>query len=730
MQLRRAPENGRNPVADPSTGPRVDRPTDDPRGAEAPVVTRAVVLEPYITVQQVLRALAGLGWLIWGLYIYWSTFFVPGAPQVGLLFTLAGVAVLALAFLPVRWLSERWFDVVLLLGTLIAIAVWVYTAVYASPGYGTDEIAFQQGAAQVLLHGHNPYGANLGWAINAFRVPPAYQTQTLAGGLIHALNYPALSFLVYVPVLWLGLHAQAAVYVDAAFWLLSAVVLWWGLPARFKPVAPLVAMTSMFVGNAVGGTTDSLYLPFLLLALWRWDRFGDPSEGSAARWVGPVALGAACAFNQAPWFLAPFLLIGIAMEARLSGRSSRRATGRYSLLAAAAFVLPNLPFIIWSPGAWATATIAPVMSPLVPYGQGLIAFSLYLQRGGGDLHLYTLAGIGAMVTLLAALALFYPRLRRILPILPAIALLFPTRSLDTYFLYAVPGLLMAAATVRPVRVPGTWRLRSVRGRGARMLCALAGVATVGVLVLAVLVPPPIRLAIVGEHTTGQLQTVDQLTVLASNRTWHPVQPHFAVTLGPFLGSYWFVTRGPTKIPPHGSAEYVLDAPNVASMPGISDGFELYAMTPSPAAVSWTVPLQPDPYRAEINPQAFDRIVPNSGAVTLLVQVVDRLNQPVRRAGIRVALTQVLYTAQGLFPGETSINEHPEGESPVTGVTNRQGVAAFRVRAVQLQPYEVFYQAYIARPYPQGYSSPVSVRFGHPPGATEAARINPDPVEAS
>lgn len=693
--------DGDNPAADGVESLRsVERKDGSPTGQEAGV-----------TVTQLLRALAGLGWLIWGLYIYWSTFFVPGAAEVGLLFTAAGMAVLCLAFTPWRWLSDRRFDILLLVGTLVAVAVWVYTAVYASPGYGTDEIAFQQGAAQVLLHGTNPYGANLSWALNAFNVPPAYQTQTLAGGLVHQLDYPALSFLVYVPFLWAGMQAQAAVYVDAAFWFLSAVVLWRGLPSRFRAVVPLVAMSSIYVGNAVGGTTDSLYLPFLLVALWRWDRFGEPLERSPARWAGPLALGVACAFKQAAWFVVPFLVVAIGVEAEMAGRSWRRAVVKYCGLAAFAFLVPNLPFIIWNPVAWMSSTTLPLVAPLVPYGQGLVALSLYLQRGGGDLSLYTFAAAGVLVTLCLALAVTYPRLKRALPVLPAVALLFPTRSLDTYFLYVVPGLLMGAATVGPVRQRLRRHRHSHRGRAGWVLCGLGACVSIGFALGAISDPPPIGLTILGEHSTGQLQTVDQLTVAAVNRTGSDLRPHFAVTLGPFMGSYWFVASGPTVLGPRVSARYVLDAPNVASMPGIATGFELYAMTIEPAAVSWSAPLQPDPDRTQITPQAIDYVVTNPAGTTLSVQVVDRLNQPVRRAGITVALSQVLYTQDGLFPGETSINGHAEGQSPVTAVTNASGVARFDVREVQLQPYEVFYQAYIAGPFPHGYSYIVSVRFG-------------------
>jgi hypothetical protein len=78
--------------------------------------------------------------------------------------------------------------------------------------------------------------------------------------------------------------------------------------------------------------------------------------------------------------------------------------------------------------------------------------------------------------------------------------------------------------------------------------------------------------------------------------------------------------------------------------------------------------------------------------------------------VAVNLGQVLYTAEGLFPGQTSINGRPEGQSPVTSHTDANGVARFRVRAIQQQPYEVFFQAWLADPFPHGYSSAVAVHF--------------------
>ena len=80
-------------------------------------------------------------------------------------------------------------------------------------------------------------------------------------------------------------------------------------------------------------------------------------------------------------------------------------------------------------------------------------------------------------------------------------------------------------------------------------------------------------------------------------------------------------------------------------------------------------------------------------------MVDRLNNPVRKAGLEVSLGQVLYTSEGLFPGLASINGKPEGQSPVTALTNADGVAHFVARAVQQQPHEVFFQAWLQATVP-------------------------------
>lgn len=655
----------------------------------------------------VLRILGALVWILWGLKLYQPAFVVTAAPEMGLVYTVGGVVVLALscAHLPERWAA--WLDVVLLIGALVAFAFWTRVAVFGSPAYGTDEVAFDQGAAQLVLQGINPYGADLTWTLEAFRVLPSGTTNTLAGGFVHSLSYPAGAFLAYLPLLAAGVRAQAAIYVDALFWIVGMICLWLALPRPYRGLVPIIASLGIYVDYTTGGVTDSLMLPFLVGALWRWDRFGEISERSSARWIGPVALGLACTVKQSAWFIVPALIVAVAMESRTQQRGWR-TVGRYIGLLMLAFLLPNIPFIVWNPMAWISGVLTPFGAPLVPFGQGLVAFSTTFFVGGGNLFAYTLAGGALMVAVLAAIGGWYPALKRLLPALPLIALLLPTRSLNSYFVYAIPGLLVAVTTIRPAS--GERLMPAGLKTVARLTAALGGAAAMVALAVALLTAPPLELEPVAQHTTGSLQSVDSLTVIAHNTSGHDLEPHFAVALGPYMSSYWIIKEGPSVLPGGAAARYVLLAPNTPSMPHIDQQSVLYALTQSPPTISSERLFPAATERTQLSPQAVNHVVSDPPEVTFSVQLVDRLNAPIHRAGVAVSLGQVLYTAEGLLPGQTSVNGQPEGQSPVSSKTDANGVAQFTVRAIQQQQYEVFFQAWLGDPFPHGYSAAVAVHF--------------------
>ncbi len=68
------------------------------------------------------------------------------------------------------------------------------------------------------------------------------------------------------------------------------------LPRNVRPAALVIGLVDAYISNAVGGVTDLLYMPLLVITAYRWDRFGS------SRWtyLGPVALGLAMAIKQDP----------------------------------------------------------------------------------------------------------------------------------------------------------------------------------------------------------------------------------------------------------------------------------------------------------------------------------------------------------------------------------------------------------------------------------------------
>ena len=84
---------------------------------------------------------------------------------------------------------------------MAALAIWSYFQVYMAPDYGTDEIAFDQYAAQLALHGINPYLHSMAAAFPLFHVSPNGYTFLLNGRPVTTLSYPALSFEAYLPLL-------------------------------------------------------------------------------------------------------------------------------------------------------------------------------------------------------------------------------------------------------------------------------------------------------------------------------------------------------------------------------------------------------------------------------------------------------------------------------------------------------------------------------------------------
>jgi hypothetical protein len=469
----------------------------------------------------------------------------------------------------------------------------------------------------------------------------------------------------------------------------------------------VVASADIYIGYAVGGVTDALFVPLLIGAAVSWDRFAS-ARGPAA-WRGPICMGLAMAVKQTPWFVVPFVVAGIVLETRRSSGAGQalRAGLRYAGIAAASFLLPNLPYLVSSPVAWLRGILAPLTDHAVPAGQGLVSLSLSLMVGGGSLRAYNVAAAVIFGALSACYVVTYPALKPGAFLLPSVALFFAARSFGSYLVMLIPATLAAAATTRHPQHGAPWR----RWKWVAASSAVASGVAVGIAVTA---QSPLTMSIQSVQTTGQLATVQQVTLTVTNNTGASVRPAFTIEDGNTMTAFWQRQQGPAVLGPHQKARYTIVAPSYFAMPSIGNGFQVLAFLGSPASVSRTAAYLTSTWRVILSPDTIDHTVAVGQEITVRAQIVNRLDQQLRVADEPVYLGQVIYAQQGLRYSQTAINQGLPGQTPVEALTNDAGVATFVIHSPVGGSDPVYYEANLVNPtwfYPYGYSPILAVRFG-------------------
>ena len=195
----------------------------------------------------------------------------------------------------------------------------------------------------------------------------------------------------------------------------------------------------------------------------------SPGIFGGDRWASAILLGLACAFKQYCWFFAPFFLLDALLEGatptalvaqpavtgirlyalRLWNRLTSlnwSDTLRRGLIALAAFLAPNLPFLIASPGAWWASLWLPQSAPLFPMGMGVIALFTGHLLPYISPRVFSLMELIAMVGALIAAARWRSALGDGVLLLALVPLLFAFRSLPNYFGIA-PWIALYAANM-------------------------------------------------------------------------------------------------------------------------------------------------------------------------------------------------------------------------------------------------------------------------------------------
>ncbi|MBW1879280.1 MAG: hypothetical protein JRJ84_13035 [Deltaproteobacteria bacterium] len=349
----------------------------------------------------------------------------------------------------------------------------------------TDVLLFGEYTAHLVLEGQNPYGADLLEAYRAHRAPFNFSTPQIDGSLVGHLPYPALSFLVLVPALLVGLRASI---VYPIFQVAALVALYFGVSPRYRPIILLPFLgETVYLGYALGGVSDPVWGFLLVCMVLAWDR--PIGRG--------LLYGLAVSFKQHPWFLAPFLLVRIFWETKGSRTERVRAAALFTALSVGVFVVVNLPFVIWDPVEWFRGVFLPFLAPMQVYGQGP---SVLTTVGWFTIpkSAHTVAVLGLLSIGLLAYTRHYHRVPYLLWMVPAVALWFGHRSLTSYWYFLAMPLAMDAFGVRrPVLASSEAPRRSF---GPEL--ALIGVLLTGFVASAVwgaTRQPDLEISIVGPH---------------------------------------------------------------------------------------------------------------------------------------------------------------------------------------------------------------------------------------
>ena len=518
----------------------------------------------------------------WGSWIWW-----PGDAVLAPLIVLVGLVGGVFIWTPHHLQLKR----VNLVGLVAALATVGFTqgvGIATRQYYSTDSATFNQLAAQALLNGKDPYAHTLTHVASLLHPVADYWTYMANGAHVQTVSYPAGSFLLEALVMKLGIHRLATDWLDLLAWLVTGALLYVVLPNFLRWLSPLLLLTGVFLGTFSNGGTDALFIPFLVLALWRWDRFGTGRAAGLANWIGPVSLGVACSIKQGPWFCVPFLVVGVMLESRRTSRSLTASALGYLSIVGAVFLVVNLPFIIWGPRSWLAGITLPFSQPLVANGQGLVSLAVHGLTGGVDITLLSFAATLALVALVTSFVLFYSKLKRLWIFLLPVVLFIPGRSLSTYLVDYFPAALVCVTSVAPIHDVSL----SVRSRWKRSIAIGVPIVASLALIVVALTSAPLSLRVVGEKTSAikssQLRFFDSITVVVHNRTGHALSPHFLVDIGDGnVSGFWKVTvvRGVMPIRPGASSTLRLKPRSFTWVPARHTYWLVEAYTSSPTSLS-------------------------------------------------------------------------------------------------------------------------------------------------
>lgn len=444
---------------------------------------------------------------------------------------------------------------------VLVTAVTLTLCAWAMNHAGSDEAILTTQAARELVAGHPVYGQPWPWLFGH----GVALTPTVTGGYDFTYGYPPLAPLLTAPLLWLGHGGTPATALSTAALVAGAVVLWRMLPTPWRSAATMACLGFGFLPSYGRlGYPAIVALALLVPVVVRWPRIGRGGRLGAGGLARAACLGAACAAQQLPWFVAPFLLAGIYAVRRgeLSSRAAAVVVARIAGAAGVVWLLVDTYFVVSEPGTWIRGIALPLTQGAVIHGQGVVGISLYFTDGSDRLDWYSHASMLLAAGLLALFVLFVRRLGPAATVLPWCAFFLATRSQDGYYLMMTPLWLAAAVTAPASEFATAWQPRPqvlLRRPARTAAAALLLTPALASAAWAATGTPPLGMRVTSARwaTPTALARVE---VAATNRGAAALTPHFTLTTGQGMNQYWTVVRGPAALPAHTTARYELRPP--------------------------------------------------------------------------------------------------------------------------------------------------------------------------
>ncbi|MHB1439186.1 MAG: glycosyltransferase 87 family protein [Cuniculiplasma sp.] len=336
----------------------------------------------------------------------------------GILLVIIGVTLFIFLISKIR--ETKFFKNLPYFGLALSILQLFFVIATLYPNALTDEIIIQTYAAKVFLEGKDPYiNSNMSGVFNSIHPFPIYVTPGLNGKLVEVLLYPGMSVIAFLPVAYFHLPDYTTLFIFSAINFLAIFL--YIRKNKMEQVLPyfsiIVLLTIYTFGLSIGGSTDILWIFFLVMAYIYRDR----------PWLSGIFYGLSLSSKQLAIVTFPFLAFMIFMNKDKSYKESLK----FVLFAGFSFLISNLPFIIMQPYDWLRNIVEAEFQPVLGIGIGFseLSFTGLINVPSSVFALLFLAAIS--LTFLFYVK-YYKQLKYALFVLPMIMFLFNYRVLLGY----------------------------------------------------------------------------------------------------------------------------------------------------------------------------------------------------------------------------------------------------------------------------------------------------------